>query len=419
LLCTSELIEEFDATEELSSAVVSEEHPTKNNTVIMFITDSILIIKFFIKSPQLFSHYIKQNILWQYISKFFTKFGVLKPNRFYDIILLHRCTILKGEFMPRKLITVLTVVLLLVITVIPSSAKAAENEDKVGKVKINSGWLNVRSSATADSEVLSTLKKDDYISLISRSGSWWKVEYAQNQFGYISSYYISEITAKTAFVNVSSGTLNVRSGAGSSYNAIDRLEKGKKIKIISTEGNWSFVLYDGTKVGYVSSWYLTDSITAYPGVSLSVPSFKQTDSRWANVTLGSSGKRMADIGCATTGIAMLESYRLGYTIYPDTMAKKLKYTQTGSVYWPSNYAQVTSKTDYLKRIYDKLKSGKPVLLGAKNKYGGQHWVVITGYLGGDTLTASKFTVNDPGSKNRKTLQDLFNTHPNFYKYLYY
>lgn len=323
----------------------------------------------------------------------------------------------------KKAISIISsVVICFGVFLFPVATKAAEGDLKVGKVSLNSGWLNVRSSASASSESLAKLNNGSYITLLSKSGAWWKVQYGENKYGYSSATYIKEVAATAKYVNISSGTLNVRSGAGTGYSKVGSLTKNEQVLVISTTGNWSYILYDGVNTGYVSSWYLSDKqaqSVKYPAVSLKVPSFKQTDSRWANVKLGSSGKTIAQIGCATTGIAMMESYRTGTTIYPDAMSKKLKYTSSGSVYWPSGYSQVSSSSEYLLRIYEKLKSGKPVLVGAKNKYGGQHWVVITGFKGGNTLSASSFTVNDPGSQNRATLQDLYNTHPNFYKYLYY
>ena len=152
-------------------------------------------------------------------------------------------------------------------------------------------------------------------------------------------------------------------------------------------------------------------------MALSVPNFKQTDSRWSGTYIGASGKTFAQIGCATTAVAMMESYRTGSTIYPDAMSKKLTYTSSGNLYWPSHYATVTSYS--LSAIYAKLKEGKPVLLGAKNSYGSQHWVVITGFTGGSTLTASGFTIHDPGSNSRTTLQQFLNLYPTFYKYFHY
>ena len=101
------------------------------------------------------------------------------------------------------------------------------------------------------------------------------------------------------------------------------------------------------------------------------------------------------------------------------MSKKLSYSSTGNLYWPSDYTVVTSSTGYLNKIYQKLKEGKPVLLGAKNSSGTQHWVVITGFTGGNSLTASGFTINDPGPKYRTNLQQFLNEYPTFYKFFYY
>ena len=155
-------------------------------------------------------------------------------------------------------------------------------------------------------------------------------------------------------------------------------------------------------------------------MSLNVPNFKQTDARWADVRIGTSGKTFSQIGCATTAVAMMESFRTGRTIYPDAMAKELTYTPSGSLYWPSHYTAVTDGSGYLSTVYGKLKQGKPVLLGVSNAYGGQHWVVVTGYnAGGSSLTASGFTICDPGSNSRTNLQQLLNVYPSFYKFFYY
>lgn len=321
----------------------------------------------------------------------------------------------------RKFISfILSLILILGALAIPMSANAATTSSKAGIVSVTSGKLNVRSSASTSGTVVSSLSKGSYVTLMSKSGNWWRVEYADNKYGYCHADYIKTATGTPATVKISSGSLNVRSGAGTSYSKVASLYKGEVVIVLSKSGNWSRILYNGTKTGYVSSTYLsTSTSSAYSKVSLSVPSFKQTDSRWANVKIGSSGKTIAQIGCATTAIAMMESYRTGTTIYPDAMSKKLSYSSSGNVYWPSNYTAVTSSSNYLNGIYSRLKAGKPVLFGAKKSSGTQHWVVITGYTGGNTLTASGFTINDPGSKSRTTLQHLLNEYPTFYKYFYY
>lgn len=316
---------------------------------------------------------------------------------------------------------ILSLILILGALAIPMSANAATTSSKAGVVSVTSGRLNVRSSASTSGTVVSSLSKGSYVTLMSKSGNWWRVEYADGKYGYCHADYISTATGTPATVKLSSGSLNVRSGAGTSYSKVASLYNGEVVIVLSTSGNWSRILYNGTKTGYVSSQYLSTSSSSstYSKVSLSVPSFKQTDSRWASVKIGTSGKTIAQIGCATTAIAMMESYRTGTTIYPDAMSKKLSYSSSGNVYWPSNYTVVTSSSGYLSGIYSKLKAGKPVLFGAKKTSGTQHWVVITGYTGGNSLTASGFTINDPGSNSRTTLQHLLNEYPTFYKYFYY
>ncbi len=298
------------------------------------------------------------------------------------------------------------------ICALPEKAAAADLSSKAGQVQISTGWLNVRSSPGSGTAV-SRLQKGSYITLISRNGDWWKVEYAKGKFGYCHSDYIREISSSAKPISISSGYLNVRSGTGTGYQAVGKLNKGEIVLSLSESGGWSRILYQGNKTGYVSSRYLSG---AYPAVSVSVSSMKQMDSRWAEKIVGESGKTFAQIGCATTAIAMVESHRRNTVIYPDEMARQLRYTSSGNVYWPAFYQVITSPDNYLQKIYQRLSMGEPVLLGMKNRYGSQHWVVVTGYSGGNSLTASGFQILDPGTNYRTNLQQFIQQYPTFYKY---
>ena len=314
--------------------------------------------------------------------------------------------------MTKRLISTLLLTLILV-GFLPLRSYAAA--PAAGVVSTNGGNLNVRAAASVGSSVLSKVANDSYITLVSRFGSWWRVEYARDQYGYCHADYINALSGSIATVATNTGALNIRTGPGTNYTKTGSLPKGEQVIVLSADNGWSRILYHGSKTGWVSNQYLSTG-SAYAPVSLSVPNFKQTDSRWANVTIGASGKTMAQIGCATTAIAMIESYRAGSAVTPDAMAKKLRYTATGSVYWPSHYTAVTSSSGYLNAVYEQLRAGKPVLFGAKNHSGGQHWVVITGYRGGSVLSPAGFTILDPGSSSRTDLQQFLNAYPNFYKY---
>ena len=303
----------------------------------------------------------------------------------------------------------------------PVKADAAAADSMAGAVTLTSGNLNVRSGRSVSSSAVAKLADGSYITLISRSGDWWQVEYADGKYGYCHSDYITPIEGSPATVSIDYGSLNVRSGAGTGYAKKASLYNGETVLKLSSSGSWSRILYHGTKTGWVSSQYLssTSDYSAYPAASLSVPVYRQWDSRWSGIKIGSSGGTLGSIGCVTTSIAMLESYRSGKTITPADMVWKLGYTSSGSVYWPSDYTVTTSSSNYLGRIYELLRQGKPVLFGAKKSGGGQHWVIITGYTGGSSLTASGFTINDPGSSSRTNLQQFLNAYPYFYKYFHY
>lgn len=322
----------------------------------------------------------------------------------------------------KKVLTVLLTAVLFLSISLP--AFAADANSTAGTVRITSGSLNVRSAPSTSATVVSSLYKNETVTLIQRSGDFWKIEYGDGKYGYAHANYIAPVSgAYAARVKTAGGNLNVRTGAGTSYSIRTSLPNGKTVVVLSQSGGWAKILYHGKSVGYVSNRYLTaasssNTANGNAAVRLSVVSYKQTDPRWANVKIGTAGDTIGSSGCTTTALAMTESYRTGTTITPAMMATRLTYAPAGWLYWPSNYLISTNGTNYLQTIYNLLKSGKPVILGMKKASGAQHWVVVTGFTGG-ALTASNFTVNDPGSNTRTTLSSFVSAYPNFYKMVYY
>lgn len=340
--------------------------------------------------------------------KLITPYGKMDTSFSYEVI-----------FLKRKICLILALILMWGIFIIPT--KATKSIVGAARVNTSSTSLNVRSSPSASATIKTTLKKNSYVTLISKSGSYWYVQYSPSGYGYCHSNYISKTSGYVMQVKTSTGRLRVRETVYANAAIKDHLYSGTQVTVLNTNSTHAKILYNGNKIGFVYKSYLVnpESVsTKYNAISLKVPDYKQTDSRWSKVTLGSSGQTIGKIGCATTALAMTESYRTGTTIYPDAMAKKLSYTSGGAVYWPSNYNIVTSSSGYLTVIYNTLKSGKPVIVGAKNSYGGQHYVVVTGVKACDSLTTSAFYINDPGSTSRTTLNQFLNAYPTFYKMLY-
>ena len=72
----------------------------------------------------------------------------------------------------------------------------------------------------------------------------------------------------------------------------------------------------------------------------------------------------------------------------------------------------------MSEIYNQLKKGKPVLVGAKASKGFQHWVIVTGYNGNSINKASSYTINDPGYSKKTNLQQHFDEYTKFDKIAY-
>ena len=298
-----------------------------------------------------------------------------------------------------------------IITISPQSKVDASSFDLkgAGRVKTQSTSLNVRSGAGTNYSRVATVNKDSYVTLVSLKDGWWYVKYADGKYGYCNSDYIFVLSENVKTVKTTYGNLSVRSGPSTSNSIVSKISSGNKVAIISESNGWAKILYNGSSVGYVSSTYLvtnsSSSTQKYPSIKLTVPSYKQTDSRWSSTKLGSSSATIGKQGCLVTSFAMTESYRTKTTITPPMMAKKSSFTSSGSMYWPSGYTAYYNSS-YLAKIYELLKNGTPVLIGGRTSAGATHWVVVTGYKGGNTLTNSSFTINDPGSNTNTTLADF-------------
>lgn len=321
----------------------------------------------------------------------------------------------------KKSINILLSALIITATLVFAPPEAASAADTfAGKVVTSSGRLNVRSSPSSSSSVVTSLENSTWVTIWGKSGAWWRVEYSDGKYSWCHSDYLKKYNNTYGVtVNINSGYLNVRTGAGKTYTVQDKLLKGEDAVILYSGSYWSRILYRGNRIGYAYKSHLKESIASNTSIALSVPSYKQTDSRWSSYPIGTTGGTIGTIGCTTTALAMTESYHTGATITPVDMAKKLSYSASGSLYWPSSYSVEASGSDYISRIYALLKQGKPVVFGAKKSNGTQHWVTVTGFKGGpDNLTMASFTINDPGSSTRKTIADFMSAYPNAYKIVF-
>ena len=316
-----------------------------------------------------------------------------------------------------KKIILIMIMAFTVVGLFKTNADAAQKGSMAGIVQTSGSNLNVRSKASTSSTIVAKAPNQSYLMVIESSGDFYYTEYQENKFGYVHKDYVQIVSSNTKQVASEGMNLNVRKGPSTDYTITEKIADKDYVVELSRSGSWSKVLFEGNKTGYVHNDYLK-SLYAYPAIALNVVRYKQYDSRWASVTIGKYGQTMQQIGCLTTDMAMIESYRTGKTITPLDMRNSSTYTASGDMYWPSNYA-FSFSSNYLATSYNLLKQGKPVLIGLKKANGSQHWVTITGYVGSNSLSAANFTINDPGSSSKTRLSQVLAEYPNFYKIAYY
>lgn len=312
--------------------------------------------------------------------------------------------------MKRFLSLLLVCLLLLSTAALP--AFGASNSPAAAKVKTGGANLNVRAGASTAAAILTKLPDGTWVTLLEKSGDWWKVRCGETQTGYCHADYLA-LRTTSYHTTVNTTALNVRKGAGTGYAVKAQLINGDAVAVLSEADGWSHILYHGSTLGYVASRYLAPRAIAF-----AVPRYLQTDARWKSVAIGTSGGTIGTIGCTTSCLAMTESFRTGKTVTPKDMASKLRYQANGALYWPAGYETALADADVLRQILDVLQSGRPVIFGSKKQNGAQHWCVVTGWNGG-SLTDAAFTINDPASSGRTTLASYRALYPTPYKLAWY
>ena len=138
---------------------------------------------------------------------------------------------------------------------------------------VTASTLNVRSGASTSYNVVGKIYKGDKVEILSSNNGWYKIGYSGNKVGWSSSDYIlkSEGSVSTKKGTVTASTLNVRSGASTSYSIVGKVTKGTSVTILSTSNGWYKIQYSDNKVGYVSSQYVSTS-TSSQQTSLNVAS---------------------------------------------------------------------------------------------------------------------------------------------------
>lgn len=170
----------------------------------------------------------------------------------------------------------------------------------------------------------------------------------------------------------------------------------------------------------IRDWF-TPSIDAVGGESLQIRladvprTFCQTDSRWAEVELGTSGCKLGTHGCLVCSTAMATS-SLGVRLSPPELNERLKrhngFQPQGWLIWNAVHRVTDGRltADYHTRprhewIDEALKAGSFPVIAYPLPNGARHWVLVVGKEGLDYLVRDPLTDEPKKPVKLSTLTD--------------
>lgn len=178
-----------------------------------------------------------------------------------------------------------------------------------------SSTLKLRESGSSSADVLTYMPHGTIVEVLSDSGSWYQVRTLGGTVGYCSAQYLTrldeEVTTTTtptetsgqsdpdavaATGEVTGSSVNVRSGPSTSASVLGSLKKGDGVEIISQNGDFYRIVYDGG-TAYISASYVRVTGT----VATSTPRPTATPDSGSSGDLEEGEALIADSGTALMG----------------------------------------------------------------------------------------------------------------------
>ncbi len=153
---------------------------------------------------------------------------------------------LGGTFLDTRTILASTIALAS-LPVITEEVHASGNTN--GSVNVD--FLNVRTGPSTNFTILDVLQRQSNVTITGENGNWYAISY-NNQTAYVNKRYI---TVSNTNYQVTADILRVRSGEGTTFSILGRLQQDDTIQVESENNGWCKITYNN-QTGYVSKTYL-------------------------------------------------------------------------------------------------------------------------------------------------------------------
>ena len=257
-----------------------------------------------------------------------------------------------------------------------------------GTVTANS--LYVRSGASTSHNILGTVSKGKTVQIKDTQDGWHKISY-NGDHGWVSGKYVSTTSSSTGGTtsgSTSTGTtqasktgtitatsLNVRSGAATTYSILGTLSNGKTVTIYEESNGWYKINYNGG-YGWVSKTYVSTGTTSSGSTSTGT-----TNTTTTTKTVSQIKSQIATTYAQAKAMTGRTNFSQQCSLYVYSQLRALNIYQTPDTYWNGSqwYSKLTNngktRTGYTQKKY----AGVNCLKNLVNANGGKdvYNVVVT------------------------------------------
>ena len=178
------------------------------------------------------------------------------------------------------------------------SINCAALAQSTGYAKCDEEYINIRSEASLDGEVVGKIYDDGQVIIHDTVDGWYKVT-SGNVEGYIKSDYVvvdneeaaEEAAYKVAYVYPQ--VLNVRSAPSEDAAEIDQVYEGQEVEVVDIEGDWAKVCLAPDSYGYISAYYI-DYKTYYGTAETLEEEQERLDKEWLDYLAAEEAKAAAE-----------------------------------------------------------------------------------------------------------------------------
>lgn len=160
-------------------------------------------------------------------------------------------------------------------------------------------YINVRSSASADSEVVGKVYNNGSVTILSQVGDWYEVQ-SGNATGYVKAEFFAigeqaqSIASEVAYnvATVHPEALVIRSQPSEDSDQIGMAYSSDQLEVVQYEGDWMKVALGGDVYGYVNAYYV-DYDTYYATAETLEEEQARLDQEWLDYLADQEAERAA------------------------------------------------------------------------------------------------------------------------------